>query len=115
MLDKREHFIMLKDFYGSLLTDKQQYVLELYYEHDLSLSEIAEEMGISRQAVHDLIKRAEGLLNDYEGKLKLVHRFMVIKNRIEEVCNIMQDESFRHDYSKRDEVVGRLREITELL
>lgn len=66
MLDKRDYFIMLKDFYGSLLTDKQQYVLELYYEHDLSLSEIAEEMGISRQAVHDIIKRAEGLLSDYE-------------------------------------------------
>lgn len=115
MLAKREYLIMLKDFYASLLTDKQQYVLELYYEHDLSLSEIAEEMGISRQAVHDLIKRAEGLLNDYEEKLKLVHRFLIIKNRIEEVCNLMQDAEFLGDCSKRDEVVGMLREITDLL
>ncbi|MBO8158654.1 YlxM family DNA-binding protein [Thermosyntropha sp.] len=92
MLDKREHIIMLKDFYGSLLTDKQQYVLELYFENDLSLSEIAENMGISKQAVHDLLKRSENLLKDYEERLQLVKRFLVTRKKIEEVCEILNEE-----------------------
>jgi len=52
MLDKTERMVMLKDSYGPLLTEKQQNVLNLYYENDWSLSEIGESMGISRQGVH---------------------------------------------------------------
>lgn len=64
----------LFDFYQALLTDKQQQMLELYYEEDLSLAEIAEHYDISRQAVHDNIKRGENLLEDYEAKLELLSR-----------------------------------------
>ncbi|SHH15035.1 hypothetical protein SAMN02745221_01797 [Thermosyntropha lipolytica DSM 11003] len=115
MLDKREYLIILKDFYASLLTDKQQYVLELYYEHDLSLSEIAEEMGISRQAVYDLLKRSEGLLHDYEAKLGLVQRFLAIKSKLEKVCTLLEDDKWGTDDDRRHEIAGMLREITELL
>ncbi|MBR4753967.1 MAG: DNA-binding protein, partial [Lachnospiraceae bacterium] len=59
---------MLYDFYGELLTPHQKTIYELYLD-DLSLSEIAEEAGTSRQAVHDLIKRCNKILSDYEDKL----------------------------------------------
>lgn len=61
-------------FYQSLLTQKQQQMLELYYEEDYSLAEIATYYQISRQAVHDNLKRAENLLEDYETKLQLLAR-----------------------------------------
>lgn len=60
---------LLFDFYGPLLTPRQQELMRAYYLEDLSLAEIAGEDGVSRQAVHDLIKRAEAALQEYEEKL----------------------------------------------
>ncbi len=72
LLSKLGRVMLLYDFYGSLLTSKQQEVMRLYYEHDLSLGEIAAELKISRQAVHDILKRAERSLEAYEAKLGLL-------------------------------------------
>ena len=80
---------MLMDFYGQLLTDKQRDTVDLYYNEDLSLSEIAEEIGISRQGVRDSIKRGERLLNEYEEKLGLAGRFLEIRSRISEMDKII--------------------------
>jgi len=66
---------MLLDFYGALLTDKQRECFDLHYNEDLSLAEIAEQCGISRQGVWDNIRRAEAALNEYEVKTGLVRRF----------------------------------------
>jgi uncharacterized protein len=74
MLDSIARLSLLNDFYGSLLTSRQQEVMRLYHEENLSLSEIAEEFGISRQGVHDTLKNAEHALTDYEEKLGLVAR-----------------------------------------
>ena len=63
-------------FYGGLLTKKQQRVFGLYYLENLSLAEIAEEVGTTRQAVHDLLQRTEKLLTGWEGKLGLVDRYL---------------------------------------
>ncbi|MCW3489941.1 YlxM family DNA-binding protein [Dethiobacter alkaliphilus] len=76
MLEDTTRINMLYDFYGNLLTDKQRECLELYYQDDLSLAEIADNSGISRQGVHDLIKRAVKTLEKAEEKLALVKRFM---------------------------------------
>lgn len=65
----------LLDFYGALLTERQRYCMQEHYEHDLSLGEIAEELGISRQAVYDNLQRANQALDDYESKLHLVEQF----------------------------------------
>ena len=65
---------LLYDFYGQLLSSRQQEVMALYHEENLSLSEIAAEFGISRQAVHDTLKKAEQALTEYEDKLGLVER-----------------------------------------
>lgn len=73
---------LLYDFYGGLLTDKQRSVMALYHEENLSLSEIAEEYGISRQAVHDTLKKAEQALTDYENKLNLVDKLIKTDNAV---------------------------------
>lgn len=66
---------LLYDFYGQLLSNRQREVMSLYHEENLSLSEIADEFGISRQGVHDTLKKAEKALQGYEDKLGLVSRF----------------------------------------
>jgi len=76
---------MLYDFFGDLLTEKQRSYFDLYYNEDLSLSEIAQEADISRQGVRDIIHRAEILLLDYENKTGIVSRFMKMQTDIAEV------------------------------
>jgi predicted DNA-binding protein YlxM (UPF0122 family) len=75
MLDKTTRMNFLYDFYQSLLTPKQQSYMSLYYLDDFSLGEIAEEYGVSRQAVYDNIKRTEAMLEEYEEKLLLFQKF----------------------------------------
>ncbi len=72
--EKRVRFGNLFNMYGGLLTEKQQHMMEQYFYNDLSLGEIAEEAGISRQAVYDLLKRVEVSLEKYEDKLQFLKR-----------------------------------------
>lgn len=82
---------MLYDFYGELLTDHQKQIYEGVVFHDMSLSEIAQENGISRQGVHDLIKRCNKTLMDYEMKLHLVERFEKTKQTIKELSEEIRE------------------------
>ena len=70
-IEKTNRMNALFEFYAALLTDKQMNYIELYYADDYSLAEIAEEFGVSRQAVYDNIKRTEKILEDYEMKLHM--------------------------------------------
>ncbi len=74
-MDKIYEQTMLFDFYGELLTEHQRRIYEDVVYNDMSLGEIAEEQGISRQGVHDLVKRCDKILQGYENKLHLVERF----------------------------------------
>ena len=78
----------LYDFYGELLTERQRSVYEMSINEDLSLSEIADTLSISRQAVHDIIKRCDHQLQEYEEKLHLVDKFMNIRNDVEKINNL---------------------------
>lgn len=78
---------LLYDFYGELLNDHQKSIFEEYVLDNLSLGEIAEEHNISRQGVHDIVKRADKALNDYEDKLHLVSRFVSIKDKVTAISN----------------------------
>ena len=75
MFTKDLSIAYLLDFYGDVLSERKKSVLDDYYNNDLSLSEIAQELGISRQGVRELIKKAEEELNFYEQKLHLAQRF----------------------------------------
>ena len=76
---------LLYDFYGALLTEHQRQVYEDVVLYDLSLSEIAEEQGISRQGVHDMIKRCNHTLEDYEARLHLVEKFVNIRRQVQKI------------------------------
>ena len=84
-MDKSLEQTRLYDFYGELLTDHQKQIYEDVVLNDYSFSEVAEEKGISRQGVHDLIKRCNKILQEYESKLHLVEKFVTIKEQIEEM------------------------------
>lgn len=75
-MEKDLKHILLLDFYGDLLTEKQKQVMSLYYNNDVSLSEIAEELSLSRQAIYDTVKVSENSLNNFESKLKCVEKYL---------------------------------------
>ena len=76
---------MLYDFYGEILTERQREFYDLYYNEDLSLSEIAENYGISRQGVRDVIVRAETVMTEIEEKTGIVKRFMGLRDKIDAI------------------------------
>ena len=82
---------LLYDFYGELLTEHQQKIYEDAVYNDLSLGEIAADAGISRQGVHDLIKRCDKILADYEAKLHLVERFAEARKTVNEMLQKTED------------------------
>ncbi len=75
----------LYDFYGELLTERQRQVYESVILEDYSLSEVAEDLGISRQGVHDMIRRCNRTLEEYEEKLHLVKKFLNIQSQVKEI------------------------------
>ncbi len=81
------HITFLLDFYGDMLTPKQREVVESYYNEDLSLAEIAEEKGITRQGVRDTVKRAEQQLVEMEERLGLVARFYAVRESLTAICD----------------------------
>lgn len=99
---------LLYDFYGELLTEHQKEIYSLFVTEDLSLGEIAKEAGISRQGVHDLIKRCSQALAGYEEKLHLVERFMSVKKRVEQIDELLD----RYGTDRDEAVLQRIREIS---
>ncbi len=88
---------LLYDFYGELLTEHQRKVYENAVYNDLSLSEIADEIGISRQGVHDLLKRCDKIMTGYEEKLKLVEKFSMTRERITEIKKLALTTNIQND------------------
>ena len=76
---------LLYDFYGELLTEHQRRVYEEVVQNDLSYSEAAESFGVSRQGIHELIKRCNKMLESYEERLHLVERFLRIRSSVQEI------------------------------
>lgn len=84
-MDKTLRDSLLMDFYGELLPKRQKDVIKLYFEEDFSLSEIAEEFGITRQGVHDALKKGQQSLAEYEKCLGLIQRFQDQRKKIRDL------------------------------
>ena len=88
MVEKNLYISVLLDFYGPMLTDKQREVVEYYYNEDLSLAEIADHAGITRQGVRDAIKRGEATLLEMEERLHFAERYRKREQQLERVSEI---------------------------
>ena len=109
---------MLYDFYGELLTEHQRRIYEDAVYNDMSLGEIAQEQGITRQGVHDLIKRCDKILQDYEDKLHLVEKFTSTKEKVRKICALteeLDDKEKKQDIAKLREDLQLIREISTTL
>ena len=103
---------LLFDFYGELLTEHQQRIYEDVVCNDMSCSEVAAEQGVSRQGIHDLVKRCNRQLEEYEEKLHLVQKFLDIQNKV----LLIREEALRASDEKRmPDVQGILRISDEIL
>ena len=91
MFEKDLKIGFLLDFYGEILSERKRTVLDFYYNDDLSLAEIAQEIGISRQGVRELIKKAEEELRFYEEKLGLAMRFRRVKEHADRLQELLRD------------------------
>lgn len=93
MADRLVKQTYLFDFYGELLNEHQRHIYEAYVCDNLSFTEIAQENDVSRQSVHDLIKRCDGILEQYESKLHLLETFMKMKKEINEISELANLEN----------------------
>lgn len=91
-MDKNIKISMLLEIYGKMLTDRQADTVDLYYNQNLSLSEIADEVNITRQAVRKSLIEAEKNLFEYEEKLKFLERNIQRKEKIDEILKMIEDE-----------------------
>lgn len=106
---------LLYDFYGELLTENQKEIYEQFILEDLSLGEIAQERGISRQGVHDTIRRCEKTLEGYEKKLHLIQKFLTVKEKIHQIDHLLdtwqekRQETLIHEIRQiSDEIIEEL-------
>lgn len=102
---------LLYDFYGELLTEHQKKIYEDAVYNDMSLSEIAQEAGISRQGVHDLIKRCDRILQEYEEKLHLLERFQETKKLAGEIHRLATEP----DNSGEADKLVKIKELSKQL
>ena len=102
---------LLYDFYGELLTKHQRRIYESIVYDDLSLGEIAEEEGVSRQAVHDIVKRCDRALQGYEEKLRLVAKFESIKDKVARISRL--SEEYRDGAADMAAYSTRVKELSE--
>lgn len=118
-MEKKTMLSLLLDFYGELLKEKVRTATEMYYNDDLSLSEIAEDMGITRQGVRDLVKRAEQNLYNYEEKLGLYSRYQKtleglesLKKQLSETKSLIdsnvQNEEINVKISEMDALIDKM-------
>ncbi len=88
MFEKNLNMSFLLDFYGVLLSERKRSVMEMYYNEDFSLAEVADEIGISRQGVRDLIKKSEDELLFYEERLGLAAKLQNVEEQTNELCKL---------------------------
>ena len=104
-MEKRFEISLLLDFYGELLTEKQRNIMDMYFNNDLSLSEIAEINDTSRQAIHDTIKRSDNALLVYEEKLKLLNKNHKLKENLKNIISKLDDLQINIKDEKMNKII----------
>lgn len=112
-IEERVALSMLYDFYGALLKENQQQMYEAYILEDLSITEIAQNMGITRQGVHDAVKRTTRQLQEYEKKLGLVERFEQQREALNLLYAKLRSMEISQELPKWREVLQLLDQIVE--
>lgn len=119
MKNQAYRMALLYDFYGDMLTDRQKEFYDLYYNEDLSLAEIAENYGITRQGVRDVIVRAEAILTELEDKTGIIKRFHKMQQQFLEVEEAVNAIAQRNEQRWQDDEVeiqcSRIRGILDQL
>ena len=109
---------LLFDFYGDVLTERQKEFYDLYYNEDLSLSEIAENNGITRQGVRDVIVRAEAILSDLEDKTGLIRRFHAMRKqllKVQENADALLALNGKYDDPELERLATEIKSVAETL
>lgn len=119
MKNQAYRMAMLYDFYGDLLTDRQKEFYDLYYNEDLSLAEIAENYGITRQGVRDVIVRGEAYLEEIEEKTGLIRRFHTMQGQLKELSGCAQKlaelNAVRFEDAQLEELANQIKTLTDKL
>lgn len=102
-MEEKIKLTYLYDFYGELLNERQRRLFRLYIFDDLSYSEIADEVGLTRQGAHDLVRRSEQKLYEYEEKLRLFEKFRAVRDKAEKA----------REYTDNEDLLKLLTEIVE--
>ena len=108
MKNQAYRMALLYDFYGDMLTDRQKEFYDLYYNEDLSLAEIAENYGITRQGVRDVIVRAEAILTELEDKTGIIRRFHRMQEQLAQMETAVDAIAARNDERWQDDEVETL-------
>ena len=103
---------MLFDFYGELLTEHQKKVYSEYIQNDLSVTEMAGLLGISRQGAHDMIRRCEKIMRDYESRLQLFSRYRKVKKMVTEIQQCAEVLKDCKDQKLLEEKISRIAELS---
>jgi len=118
MKNQAYRMTMLFDFYGDILTERQKEFYDLYYNEDLSLGEIAENYGITRQGVRDVIVRAEAILTELEDKTGLIKRFHTMKQQLQQMRDDAQklhEIALGLDHYELETLSARILDTTDTL
>ncbi len=107
MFEKNLEIAFLLDFYGDVLSERKRTVLDYYYNMDLSLAEVAQEIGISRQGVRELVKKAEEELLFYEEKLGLAKRFLTTQERAQSLLRLLEQTDVGEDVRQAAEALAQ--------
>jgi predicted DNA-binding protein YlxM (UPF0122 family) len=113
VLEKVERMAWLMDFYGPLLTERQKRIMQLYYDNDWSLGEIAENYEVSRQAIYDVLRRAEKALEQYESRLGLVEKFKLNRRRLNMACELLKEIKNERNEDRLEQIRDILEQVLE--
>ena len=110
MFEKNLNISLLLDFYGDILTERQNEMLNMYYNEDCSLAEIADSFSISRQGVRSVLKKSETVLTDMENKLQLASRFIKMREKSSEIASELQNINTNIN---NDEISSKIHSLIE--